>query len=633
MIVKMKKVAVVIREKTRKESLKALRKAGLMHIERDNGAGTSPEELNADAALLQNALLALPTTKNRKLPENPVDKKKVLKDAQEIVALKNKEKELLDKKLSLAADREVLEPWGDFEPADLRILAAKGIDIRLVEVDDSMLESYVNSNDCEFLTLGKKKKSVLGAAIYRNGVPEDAEHGITLPEYGLSEIAELEIQIEQERREIGSALATWSQEAGPIEYILASLKQDIEFEEVKNSLAEEEQLAWFTGFIPEDATETFKALAADQAWGIMITEPSPDDDIPTLVRNKPAIRIIQPVFDLMNIFPGYREPDISLWFLMFLSFFTGMIIGDAGYGVITLALVLVFRIKSGKSSNALKLFTIFGVMTLIWGALTGTWFASLPLVRDTPLRKLVIPAIATYQQELFPDYTMIMGIFPNDSIDATIMVQWISLLFGAVMLTIARIQNFIMKLPSIKALAQIGWLSIVLAMYWLIMRLVLQLQPLPFLMDLVIPMVVGGLILVFLFENQEKGRSFFKGVIESLKGLLPMILDVIGAFGDIVSYIRLFAVGLAGVALSQSFNSMAPKGGGFTIVLAVLILVVGHSLNYILCALSVLVHGVRLNVLEFSGHLDIEWAGFAFEPFRLRVPELESPEIHKEIDT
>ncbi len=334
----------------------------------------------------------------------------------------------------------------------------------------------------------------------------------------------------------------------------------------------------------------------------------------------------------MNISPGYHETDISPWFLIFLSLFTGMIIGDAGYGVITLALVLLFKIKTKKPSDALKLFTIFGFTTLIWGAITGTWFASLPLVRDTFLKNLVVPAIATYQQDLFPGHAVTMGIFPNTTIESEIMVQWISILFGGIMLSIARIQNFILKLPSLKAVAQIGWLSIILAMYWLIMRLVLQFQVLPLLMNLILPMVIGGLILVFLFENQEKGRSFFKGIIESLKGFLPTVLNVISAFGDIVSYIRLFAVGLAGVALSQSFNSMAPKGGGFTIIFAVLILLIGHSLNFILCALSVLVHGVRLNVLEFSGHLDIEWSGFAFEPFRLRVPELESPENDKETE-
>ncbi|PIE04970.1 MAG: hypothetical protein CSA76_01625 [Spirochaetales bacterium] len=210
------------------------------------------------------------------------------------------------------------------------------------------------------------------------------------------------------------------------------------------------------------------------------------------------------------------------------------------------------------------------------------------------------------------------------------MVMWISLLFGIVMLTIARIQNFIRTLPSLAAVAHLGWLSILLGLYWLIMQLVLQLSPLPFLMNMVKPMLLGGLALVIIFGGQEKGQPFVKGLLEGLKGILPTSLNAIGAFGDIISFIRLFAVGLAGVALAQSFNSMAPKGGGLMIIPAVFILVFGHTLNLVLNALSVLVHGVRLNVLEFSGHLDMEWAGIKFDPFRLRVPDEELPETAKE---
>ena len=152
--------------------------------------------------------------------------------------------------------------------------------------------------------------------------------------------------------------------------------------------------------------------------------------------------------------------------------------------------------------------------------------------------------------------------FPNDALDATAMMMWISLLLGILMIVIARVQNFVRKLPSLAAIAQLGWLSIVLAMYWLIMSIVLQLSPLPFIMELTFPMIIGGLLTVLVFGGQEKGRSFGRGLLEGLKNLLPTLLNSIGAFGDIISYIRLFAVGLVGVALAQSFNAMAPRGGG-----------------------------------------------------------------------
>ena len=89
------------------------------------------------------------------------------------------------------------------------------------------------------------------------------------------------------------------------------------------------------------------------------------------------------------------------------------------------------------------------------------------------------------------------------------------------------------------------------------------------------------------------------------------------SFTDIVSYIRLFAVGLATVAVADAFNKMAMDIGYNSILTGTatsLILLLGHGLNIILGAMSILVHGVRLNVLEFCSHLDINWSGFSYKP-------------------
>ena len=101
---------------------------------------------------------------------------------------------------------------------------------------------------------------------------------------------------------------------------------------------------------------------------------------------------------------------------------------------------------------------------------------------------------------------------------------------------------------------------------------------------------------------------------------MPTFLDSISAFSDVISYIRLFAVGLATVAVASSFNSMAAGlGTGVVgIIGSILILGFGHALNLAMAALSVVVHGVRLNVLEFSGHLGMEWTGEKYTPFKNR---------------
>ena len=100
--------------------------------------------------------------------------------------------------------------------------------------------------------------------------------------------------------------------------------------------------------------------------------------------------------------------------------------------------------------------------------------------------------------------------------------------------------------------------------------------------------------------------------------VLGFPFSVIGSFSDVLSYIRLFAVGMSGFYLASCFNNMGlemMKGGAAGVVFGPLVLLAGHLLNIALCALGVLVHGVRLNTLEFSSHLGLRWSGFAFAPF------------------
>ena len=629
MIVPMKKVTLVLTEDSRQASLKVLRKAGVLHVERVPGEGRAPEELTDAADHLERALLALPKAKV-KIQKGSADRDSARGMADRIHALMEREKKVQAEISGFSNDMETLEPWGDFDPAELRILAAQGVTIRLAEANTEFRQAVADDDSVRFITLAGGKGTHFGALVNLGEEPDDDYHCVEIPEFGLTELKELIGERQAELAGIETELSGIAVESGVIQAALDSIRQEIEFEEIRTSLAGEEGLAWFSGYIPADNVDSIETLARENAWGLLVTDPGEEDVVPTLVRNNRIVNIIRPVFSLMGIAPGYREHDISFWFLLFLSIFVAMILGDAGYGAVILILTTIFRIRAKKGSDTLRLLTLFGLTTFTWGAVTGTWFGSLPIVANTPLRQLVIPAIATYQQELFPGYELKMGVFPDGAFDSNLMIQWLAILLGIIMISIARIQSFIKKLPALNAFAQLGWLGIVVALYWLIMSLVLQLQPIPRIADLILPTIIGGVALVILFSGQEKGNSFFKGVLNGLKDILPIALDSIGAFGDIISFIRLFAVGLAGVALSQSFNSMAPSGGGFAIVAAVLILVFGHTLNLVLNALSVLVHGVRLNVLEFSGHLDIEWAGINFDPFRLRVPASESPENDKE---
>jgi V/A-type H+-transporting ATPase subunit I len=183
--------------------------------------------------------------------------------------------------------------------------------------------------------------------------------------------------------------------------------------------------------------------------------------------------------------------------------------------------------------------------------------------------------------------------------------------------------NFLKEIrqkPKIRSFAQLGWLSMVLGLYYVVLNLVITSgnYPIP---QYALYMIFAGLAVVFLFSEQE--GHFIKGVLKALANFMPKLLDSISAFTDIISYIRLFAVGLATVEIAKSFNAMAADLGSGLIGLigGAVILLIGHALNIAMAALSVVVHGVRLNMLEFSSHLGMEWVGVPYDPFRHRIEQ------------
>ena len=154
---------------------------------------------------------------------------------------------------------------------------------------------------------------------------------------------------------------------------------------------------WLTGYIPAAEVEGFKKAAAQAHWAWAMEDPAADDDkVPTKVKYNKVTRLMIPVFDILGVVPGYREYDISFWFLGFFTLFFAMIIGDAGYGCLFLLAALVMTLKSKKASTAVQLLWLLSIATIVWGALTGTWFG-LEQAMDVPLlRSLVIPTFANY---------------------------------------------------------------------------------------------------------------------------------------------------------------------------------------------------------------------------------------------
>ncbi len=362
------------------------------------------------------------------------------------------------------------------------------------------------------------------------------------------------------------------------------------FAAAKELMAKGGEVAGLSGWIPAAQVPRLQEAAHSAGWGVLLRDPADGETPPTLVEPPKLFRPMKALFEGLGIAPAYTEADVSVPFMCYFSLFFAMLVGDGAYGAIFLAGTLAMRKKLPKSW--FTLLTVFSLATVAWGVLSNTWFgAGIPSCADWPTVKWL--ADPSYHNMMLLCFTI-----------------------GVSHLMLARIWNGICRLPDSTAVAEFGWAGVLLFMYLVTNSIVGIFSGIP---QWGFWALGASLVAVFGFsvkpsELKTRGAEL---------GMLP--LNIMSALGDIISYVRLFAVGLASVKVAENFNSMATGlvAGADAVwlkalmsVAMVAILVVGHALNLAMAGLSILVHAVRLNTLEFSNHKGVSWSGYAFSPFR-----------------
>ena len=593
-IVKMKKVSLVVLDCEREEALENLRDLGLVHIERIYAGSDKLSALNDKKGLFERCLFILPQKiagdKNK-----TGDLKTAEKLADKIVGLGDKLKALSDEKEKLLKDQKSLEPWGDFNPADVAFLKEKGVELRFYELAKDKLAEI--SENTEYFTVSADKNKVF--IIATGEIPET--EAFALPAAGISELGKKIAELDAAIADVNKELEALAVEKNIITNGIKLLEKEIEFEAVSADMQVEDELAYIDGYVPEDVVKDLKSVAAKNHWALLIRDPEGEDNPPSLIRNPKWVQIIEPLFKFLDITPGYKEADISMFFLMFFSLFVAMIVGDAGYGCIFLILSLLVAKKAPKQVFVLLMTLSLG--TVIWGTITGTWFGSQTIVGNTFLGSLVIPSIAS-----FPDAV-------GSTVDTEAFIKNFCFWIGIAHLLLGLVISFARKMPSLAAWADFGWMLIVVASYFVAQKFVLGAESFS---PITWPLAGAGFAIVCLFSEQN--GNFAKGALMGLAWSPMKVLDSVSMFANLVSYIRLFAVGLATVAVASSFNAMA---GGMAesmgvpgIIIGAVILFAAHAFNMVLALLSIVVHGVRLNTLEFGGRVGLEWSGFRYSPFK-----------------
>lgn len=605
MIVKMKKVSLIVLSSLKEKALHALGSAEVFHTGRLEGSGDKLQSLTNEYNRLNNCLSYLPP----KVKADKDSKADVVVLAEKIAEAQKGTKHCDEFLINARKEITRIEAWGDFNPAEMKELNADGLYFRLYELDKKEYEVANKANANLFTTKTfKGKRLVVAIAENENDFPVEI-NAFDMPKLGLSDLKSQITKAIDDKANYEKQLAELAKDVTVINVRLAELDNDIEFEKTLTSMSNDEELSFITGYIPASNVKSFSALAATEGWAVIYTDPTDEEqetETPTLTKHYGVGAFAAPVLKMFDLTPGYKEFDITFFMFFFFSLFFAMIIGDGGYGALFLIGGLVFVVKKLLSGQGISagnvMFLWVSMCTVAWGAVSGIWFGAeyfkgIPFLKQFMFKELEDPKF----------------------------VQKLTFMVGAVHLSIGHIWAMIRNLRTnfLKVPADIGNFLMVGSLYYLVLSMLLPGSewiateiPNGQLPSWVFPTVGIGFLLVVLFDGQEKGVNPIKAALFGIVGFFPTFLNSIGNFSDIISYIRLYAVGLAGLAIAQAFNEMALNSGN--IVMTVVVLLAAHTLNIALCVLSVVVHGLRLNSLEFSNHLGLKWAGSPYKPYQAK---------------
>ena len=600
MIVPMKKVTLITLKSEQENALDSLRKLGVMQIDLDDhfsaDSTAAADKLNYFNRIY-NVCDQLAQEKKLEMTEDvPVSEAESVAAGVSCII---ERQAALDSDLNdLIRRLDALAIWGDFDRALLDKLNDSGVKVLLCLGGSSELTAAEKMEGVRCQVVARSKGKIAFAVIALDAVDEAA-----LPVVRLSEeddplkLRESISRLKKERDDLEKSLEQLAEKRSAIALAIEDSAAVWEFCRVRDSIAEHGAVVTLSGFVPEPDMEKVVEAAGKNGWGFLATEPAEDEEVPVLLKNNRFTRIIKPLFDFLGIVPGYREIDISGAVLIFFTIFYAIIIGDAGYGIV-FAIISGAGLFCGKKAPKLllpmKLMLVLSIAAIIWGALCGSWFG----MSTIPGTDKPFPAL-----ECFRDFAGSAAKQAN--------IQFFCFILAVLQLSVGRIWRVIQE-RNWRAFGQhIGWMLIIWGNFFLTIRLIVYPGEFPEYMYVLY--AVGLMMVMVCGVNWKQASDVFQ---------FPF--DIIGSFTDVLSYIRLFAVGLAGACIAGSFNGMAfdlCKVSAWLLPAGILVALIGHLLNIALALLSVLVHAVRLNTLEFSNHTGLSWSGQKFNPFKLNKKE------------
>ncbi|MFC5050265.1 V-type ATP synthase subunit I [Rubritalea spongiae] len=575
----MKSLTIVGLKEEKQEVLDGLQTLGCLHLvslsEKELAEALDVSDETREALqLLQNWHLKN-TTPN---PASQMSPKEIQERAHqthsEIVQLQD-ELELLVERVGK------LEPWGDFSFDSLENMGGLSLWFYLVPHHEVQ---KLEGAERVWQQVGKDSRHsyiVVVSAEEPMGVPGERQH---LGGRSLAELRKREEEVRNSISELQLAGAELARELPVFQNHVHEL-QDI------SSLKRASKMSFTKGkffgvlaWVPESEVEKVAAFVRERELVHIFRDPNEDEVPPTLFKNPPAWEVGESLIGFYMT-PNYRLWDPSFIVLYSFAIFFAMILSDAGYGIVMAVLLAVLWKKLGKG-NARFLCMLLTGSTIIWGMLVGSYFGVEPREHGL-LEKMHMLDMGNMQS-----------------------MMAISIVVGAVHIMLSNGVEVWRLRGRVKALAPVGWILTIASGLLAFLGGSIEM-----LGQLGLWGVGIGLGMVFLFSGAERDAK----LVKRLGGGAMALTKITDMFGNVLSYLRLFALGIASAALAGAFNDLAIQAyegvRGLGVVLALVILLIGHLLNFILAIMSGFIHGLRLNLIEFF-NWSVREEGYAYRAFK-----------------
>ena len=601
MISKMKKLAFLIYHKDYDTFLEQVRNLGVVHVVTKSQGEAENQDLQATIRLSaryaaaikllegMNVKAADKTSGNADKGEQILDKLEAL---QQHDAETNHRIQAIEKEIT------AMEPWGDFKMESLKRLRDAGYEVGFYICSDKVYdEEWETQYHAVVINhIGSKVYFVTVTPVTET-VSLDVECA-KIADRSLSEIIQEKEKLDAERTETENAMKELAENSIPdLKAAQVRTSQLVDFDKVKlsaDSLAGN-KLMLLEGWAPAENAQQLNDFLKSSEVYYEISDPVPGDNVPIQLNNKGFFKLFEPIMKLYML-PKYNELDLTPFFAPFFMLFFGLCLGDTGYGLFILLGISGYRLIAKSISPSMKpiltLVQLLGLSTAICGLLTGTCFGFNLYDINVPFIQKMKEVIMLDNQQMF-NLSLILGA--------------IQIIFGMTLKAVNQAIQFGFKY----AISTIGWLLV------LVSTAVAFAAPSVMAMGGTLHLAilaVGGLM-VYLFNSPGKNIFLNIGL-----GLWDTYNMATGLLGDILSYVRLFALGLSGGILAGVFNSLAvgmsPDNVIAGPIVMVLIFVIGHSINIFMNVLGAMVHPMRLTFVEFFKNSCYEGGGKEYKPFK-----------------